>query len=82
MLHMTTAELKDNLDSSFEQVSAEGEPVIVSKNNRVLAIVLPIPDPSLLEYFEDAMDAAAVRRSLEEGGEPIPFERVKRELGI
>ncbi len=36
----------------------------------------------LEEIEEDAADLAAAREALAEGGEPIPWEQVKAELGM
>ena len=46
------------------------------------AAVIPLEDLWLLEEMEDAEDVRAAEEALAEGGEPIPLENLKAELGI
>jgi hypothetical protein len=46
------------------------------------AAVIPLEDLRLLEEMEDAGDVRAAEEALAEGGEPIPLEKLKAELGI
>ncbi len=46
------------------------------------AAIIPLEDLRLLEEMEDAEDVRAAEEALAEGGEPIPLENLKAELGI
>ena len=68
MLHATTAELRDNMDLFISRVNAENEPLIISSENRVLAVMMPVTDPAFIEEMEERMNIAAAERALAEGG--------------
>jgi PHD/YefM family antitoxin component YafN of YafNO toxin-antitoxin module len=80
MLHATTAELRDNMDLFISRVNAENEPLIISSENRVLAVMMPVTNPAYLEEMEDRMDIAAADRAMEEEGEDITLEEFERRL--
>jgi hypothetical protein len=80
MLHATTAELRDNMDLFISRVNAENEPLIISSENRVLAVMMPVTNPAFIEEMEDRMDIAAADRAMEEEGEDITLEEFERRL--
>jgi len=83
MKHVTTAELREDAEALIRRVNSENEPLLVSEEHRVLAVIMPVGDQAFQEEMEDAMDRAAALRALEENdGEPIPLEEVKRSLGL
>jgi PHD/YefM family antitoxin component YafN of YafNO toxin-antitoxin module len=82
MLHATTAELRDNMDLFISRVNAENEPLIISSENRVLAVMMPVTDPAFIEEMEERMDIAVAERALAEGGEPISLEEVERKMAL
>ena len=64
MLHATTAELRDNMDLFISRVNAENEPLIISSENRVLAVMMPVTDPAFIEEMEERMNIAAAEREV------------------
>jgi hypothetical protein len=47
----------------------------------VAVAIIPIEDLKLLEELEDNIDLHAAREALKDG-ERIPYEKVRRELGL
>jgi hypothetical protein len=51
-----------------------------------MAAMIPMEDLRLLERLieeeEDRIDVAAIEAAIAEGGEAIPYERVRKELGL
>jgi len=62
--------------------AARGQRVIVQRRGKDVAALVPFEDLELLERIEDEVDLAAIRQALAEGGDPIPWEKVKADLGL
>lgn len=62
--------------------AARGQRVIVQRRGKDVAAIVPLADLEMLERLEDGADLAAIREALAEGGEPIPWEKVKADLGL
>jgi prevent-host-death family protein len=58
-----------------------GERVRLSRNGKDFVAVISIEDLEFFEALEDRMDIEEAKAALKEGGS-IPFEQVKRELGL
>ena len=56
----------------------------MSRRGRDVAAIVPIDDVDLLEAIEDELDLAAAREALAdpENAIPIPWEQVKKNLGL
>jgi prevent-host-death family protein len=79
-------EEKERLSEVLAQVAAHKERVVVRRNGRELAAVIPLRDLRRLERLErqaaeDRADVRAARQALREPG-TIPWEKVKRQLGL
>jgi prevent-host-death family protein len=57
-----------------------GERVVLRRGRKPVAAVVPIQDLDFLEKLEDRIDVEEARRRLNEP--TIPWEQVKRELGL
>jgi hypothetical protein len=68
------------MDLFISRVNAENEPLIISSENRVLAVMMPVTNPAFIEEMEDRMDIAAADRAMEEEGEDITLEEFERRL--
>lgn len=56
---------------------------VTDEHGTRLAVMLPANEyAQLLEELEDIEDLRAYEQAKTEGGEPIPYEQVRRELGL
>lgn len=55
--------------------------VMLVRGHPAAVLVSPERDNELMDALEELEDAAAVDAALAEGGEPIPWEQVMRDLG-
>jgi prevent-host-death family protein len=80
---MTTipiTEAREHLADLGNRVSLRGERVIVERRGKNLFALVPVEDVELLERLEDQMDLKAIRATRKEPS--VPFEKVKKELGL
>ncbi|MBN1426163.1 type II toxin-antitoxin system Phd/YefM family antitoxin [Candidatus Fermentibacteria bacterium] len=82
MQHVLASELRKNLSDAINRVVYAGERVTIMRRNRPLAVLVSVEDAAILEQIEDRMDVAAAQKAIEEGGESIPWEDAKRQLGL
>jgi antitoxin Phd len=62
--------------------TAKTEAVILERNgHRAAVMVSPERYDELMDALEEAEDVAAVDAALAEGGEPIPWDQVMKDLG-
>jgi antitoxin Phd len=80
MSTLTITAFRANLTDAVE--TAKTEAVILERNGRPAAVLVsPERYSELMDALEELEDAAAVDAALAEGGEPIPWEQVMRDLG-
>ena len=61
----------------------QGQRIVLKKGRRAVAAVVSMEDLRLLEKLEDQMDVATARKRLADPNEvPIPYERVRKNLGL
>ncbi len=82
MVHVLSSELRKNLSDAINRVMYAGERVTIMRRNRPLAVLVSVEDAAMLEQLEDRMDLAAAQKALTEGGESIPWDDAKRQLGL
>jgi prevent-host-death family protein len=84
---MNVAEVRSNLAAVIDRARESHEPIYVSRRGRRVAAVIDADDlDELIELAEDMADiraAAEARAEMEAtDAEPIPWERVKADLGL
>jgi prevent-host-death family protein len=68
---------------SVNRVKYRGERIVILKHGRPVAALVPVEDVDLLREIEDRVDLQDARKALAEAkGKFIPWETVKRELGL
>jgi len=80
---MTTipiTEAREHLADLGNRVALRGERVIVERRGKNLFALVPVEDVELLERLEDQMDLEAIRAARKEPS--VPFEKVRKELGL
>ena len=86
MTHVTAKQLSEDATSVIERVATEGERIVVRKNRKPVAALVPIKEYEAFRRWEDRMDAEAFRRArkefVESGEEAIPYEVIRKELRL
>ena len=68
---------------SVNRVTYRGERILIQKHGRPVAALVPVEDLALIRQLEDRVDLEDARKALAEAkGKLIPWETVKRELGL
>lgn len=68
---------------SVNRVSYRGERIVIQKHGRPVAALVPVEDLALIRELEDRIDLEDARKALADAnGKTIPWETVKRELGL
>jgi prevent-host-death family protein len=82
MNRLTASELREDLSTALNKVAFGGERIVLERNNKEVAALVPIEDLAVLRELEDRADLDAIKKALKEKGRNIPWEKVKKELGI
>ena len=71
------------LTESVNRVSYRGERIVIQRHGRPVAALVSVEDLALIRDLEDRIDLEDARKALAEAnGKLIPWETVKRELGL
>ena len=85
-MNIGVAEIRNNMADALNRVAYQGERIILERRGKGVAAIVPMDDLALLEALEDREDVKAARKALAEmkrtGQKPIPWEKVKKELGL
>jgi hypothetical protein len=72
----------NRIDATLDRLR-QGQRIVLKKGRRAVAAVVSMEDLKLLEKLEDQMDVELARKRLADPNEvPIPYERVRKELGL
>jgi len=75
------SEVLERWNELKERVS-HGERVIVERDGKAFFALVPVEDAEYMRRLEDEQDVAVIRQAKAEGGPFIPWEDVKKELGL
>jgi prevent-host-death family protein len=82
---MTTvpiSEAREHLADLGNRVALRGERLVVERRGKSLFALVPVEDLELLEQLEDETDIRLARKAMKEKGPNIPWEKVKKDLGL
>lgn len=82
MTRLTASQLREDLATAINQVAFGGERIVLQRNNKDVAALVSIEDLSFLRELEDKLDLAEMKKAMNEPGANIPWEDVKKELGV
>ena len=82
MTTVSIGEARDRLGDLGNRVALRGERVIVDRRGKNLFALVPVEDLELLERLEDETDIRLARKAMKERGPNIPWEKVKKDLGL
>jgi len=74
--------MRDNLSDAISRVAYKGERILVRRSGKDVVAIVSIEDLATLEAMEDHRDIEAARAALAESDERIPYEKIRRELGL
>jgi prevent-host-death family protein len=80
MNRLSTSELREELSTALNKVAFGGERIILHRNNKDVAVLVSIADLALLRALEDKLDAADIKKAMEEPGPNIPWKTAKKKL--
>ncbi len=82
MTRLTASQLREDLADTINKVAFGGERIVLQRNKKDVAALVSMDDFNLLRELEDKLDLAAMKKAMEEPGASIPWEDIKKELGI
>ena len=82
-LTLDLSRVRARFTESVNRVNYRGERIVIRKHGRPVAALVPVEDLDLIRELEERIDLEDARRALAEAkGKFIPWETVKRELGL
>lgn len=78
---ISTLEFQQNFAEWVARTNCQGERSILTKNGQPVAALIPLEDLILLQQLEDWLDYQEGIEALDESGENISLEELKREVG-
>ncbi len=84
MTKLTTTEARKDFASVVDAAYAKSERIVLTRNGKNVAAIVPIEDLETLEELENKLDAEAVKEAwAEQGDDPArSWDEVKAELGL
>ena len=84
MTHMTAGQLRTDMTSALERVVRRRDRIVLRRNKKDIAALVPIEDLRTLERLEDIEDLGDAYAILEEVKREgtVPWEKVKKNLGL
>ncbi len=86
MERMKTGDARDEFGAVVNRVAYGNEWIVLERRGKEMAAMIPMRDLRLLERLieeeEDRMDLASARKSMEEPGENVPYEQIRKEMEI
>jgi len=79
---LSITEIRDNLSEAISRVAYKGERILVRRSGKDVVAIVSIADLAALEAIEDQRDIAAADAALAESDERVPYEKIRRELGL
>ena len=82
MSRAASPKTSNRIDGTLDRLR-QGQRIVLKKGRKAVAAVVSMEDLKLLEKLEDQMDVEIARKRLADPNEvPIPYERIRKELGL
>lgn len=86
MIKLAIDKAQGKLADTIKRAAAGHKRLLLHRQGKVVAAVVPPEDLAALEQLEDRLDVEDARRAEEEaarnGEKPVPWEEVKKRLGL
>jgi len=80
---VTATELKNRIGATLNDVEFRGQRVVLKRQGRPAAAIIPIEDLRLLERLEDELDVRELERVLADPNEEwLTLDEVERDLDL
>lgn len=76
------SKVREQFSSVLNKVAVRGDRVFIERHGKLVAALISIEDLEFFEALEDKNDVELAEAALAVGGKPIPWEVVKKELGL
>jgi prevent-host-death family protein len=81
-LPINITEARLHFSDLLDRVSNKGERIVLEKNKKPVAFLIPVQDAQKWQSMEDKQDAALIRKTLRNSKRRVSLKQVKRQLGI
>jgi prevent-host-death family protein len=86
MLRIATTQARADFSDVLDRAGHKGERILLSRNGKNVAAIVPVEDVDFLEELEEKADIAAIRAALAETKrrreKPIPWAKARKMLGL
>jgi len=82
MTSIPISEAREHLADLGNRVALRGERLVIERRGKNLFALVSMEDVELLERLEDEADIHLARKAMKEKGPNIPWEKVKKDLGL
>lgn len=86
MTKLAASQARDSFSDTLNRVAYRGERIVLLRRGRDLAAIVPLEDLKLIQKTEDEIDVRGAKKALAEmkrkGLKPVPYERVRKKLGL
>jgi PHD/YefM family antitoxin component YafN of YafNO toxin-antitoxin module len=73
---------RSGLTSLFDRVLDRRERIVIQRHGRERIALIPFEDLEALQRLEDEADVAAADAAMAEPGESIPYDQIRKDLGL
>jgi len=86
MTKLAASQARDAFSDTLNRVAYRGERIVLRRRGKDLAAIVPIEDLKLIQRTEDEIDQREAKTALSDmkrrGLKPIPYEQVRKRLGL
>jgi prevent-host-death family protein len=86
MTKLAASQARDAFSDTLNRVAYRGERIVLRRRGKDLAAIVPIEDLKLIQRTEDEIDQREAKKALSDmkrrGLKPIPYEQVRKRLGL
>ena len=82
MTNITVTQARSGFFDLFDRVARKHERVVISRRGRESVAMVPVEDLEKIEALEDAEDIRAADAALAKSNRRIPYDEVRKELGL
>lgn len=79
---ITIAEARKKFANIINQVAFGNESFVLTRRGEPIAAIVSMKELKLLQDLEDRIDIEDAWKAKNEPGEPIPWEELKKDLGL
>jgi len=82
MIRLSTSELRKDTADALNKVVYRGDRIALHRRGKDVAVIVSMEDYELLRAIEDRADLETIRKIKAEPGEDVPWDDLKKELGL